>query len=343
MKLIKCFWAVPLVLALSACGGGGSDCNLLGGAFCNTSESAVNKAPVAIAGPDQNVLLSTALVRLDGSASIDMNGDPLTYQWSLVAKPTGSVFTFAEPTSVRPSFVPDKLGAYVLSLVVSDGKLSSATSFVTVNVSEVNAPPVANAGVDQSVLVNAEVTLDGRDSSDANRDDELTFTWSLVKPDGSAQVLTGVRPTFTAALIGTYTASLTVRDAVSSSAPDAMRVVVSAVNVPPLAVISSLSRVNVGSVVQLSGLSSTDGNADPLTFKWALLSKPLLANGATANSVAALSSLTANNPVFTADLPGVYVVSLVVNDGKVNSDPVTVAITAIDPNDATGLTGLTGN
>jgi hypothetical protein len=138
-------------------------------------------------------------------------------------------------------------------------------------------------------------------------------------------------------------ASLTVRDAVSSSAPDAMRVVVSAVNAPPLAVISSLSRVNVGSVVQLSGLASTDVNGDALTFKWALLNKPLLANGSTANSVAALSSLTANNPVFTADLPGVYVVSLVVNDGKVNSDPVTVAITAIDTNDATGLTGLTGN
>jgi hypothetical protein len=343
MKNVRGWLLCSVLPVLVACGGGGSSCKLLGNAVCDSSDAAVNLAPVAQAGVNQSVLLSRGAVQLDGSGSTDVNGDTLTYLWTLSVKPPRSASALTEANTVRPSFTPDVTGTYVFDLVVSDGKLSSATSRVTVMASEVNAPPVANAGVDQSVLVNAVVTLDGRDSSDANRDDELTFTWSLVRPDGSSQVLTGVRPTFTAALLGAYTASLTVRDALSSSAPDAVRVVVSAVNATPLAVISSLSSVNVGSVVQLSGLSSTDGNADRLTFKWALLSKPLLANGATANSVAALSSLTTYNPVFTADVAGVYVVSLVVNDGKVNSDPVTVAITAIAPNTTTGLTGLTGN
>jgi chitinase len=342
MKNVRGWLLCSLLPVLVACGGG-SSCKLLGNAVCDSSDAAVNLAPVANAGVNQSVLLSRGSVQLDGSGSTDANGDTITYLWTLSVKPARSASALSEANTVRPTFTPDVTGTYVFDLVVSDGKLSSATSRVTVMASEVNAPPVANAGVDQSVLVNAVVTLDGRDSSDANRDDELTFTWSLVRPDGSSQVLTGVRPTFTAALIGAYTASLTVRDAVSSSAPDAVRVVVSAVNAPPLAVISSLSSVNVGSVVQLSGLSSTDVNGDPLTFKWALLSKPLLANGSTANSLAALSSLTTYNPVFTADVAGVYVVSLVVNDGKVNSDPVTVAITAIQPNGATGLTGLTGN
>lgn len=213
--------------------------------------------------------------------------------------------------------------------MVSDNKLKSGVSLVTVTASEVNARPVASAGVDQSVMVNALVTLDGRDSSDSNRDDELTFTWSLVRPDGTSHVLTGVRPTFTAALTGNYTASLTVRDAELSSDPDAVLVVVSAENAPPVAVISTLTSVVVGNAVQLSAANSTDVNQDPLNYKWSLLSKPMKSTGALADSSASLlATQTLVNPVFTADVPGVYVISLVANDTKVNSDPVTVAVIA---------------
>ncbi len=322
-------WCVLAVLpVLAACGGGGSGCNLPGGALCDSPNPVVNQAPVAVAGANQSVLLGAVSVKLNGSGSTDANGDVLTYQWAMVSRPSRSTAALSQATSVEPTFTPDVLGVYLFSLVVSDGKLSSATSLVTVTVSELNAPPVANAGVDQSVLVNAVVSLDGRDSSDANRDDVLTFTWSLVRPDGTSAVLTGVRPTFTAAMTGTYTASLTVRDAVSSSEPDAVRVVVSAVNAPPVAVITASSSVVVGTRVQLSAASSTDSNRDALTYRWSLLNKPMKATGALADSAAVLSSATLVNPLFTADVAGVYVLSLVVNDGLVNSEPVTVAVTA---------------
>ena len=322
-------WCVLAVLpVLAACGGGGSGCNLLGGGLCDSPNPVVNQAPVAVAGANQSVLLGAVSVKLNGSGSTDANGDVLTYQWAMVSRPSRSTAALSQATSVEPTFTPDVLGVYLFSLVVSDGKLSSATSLVTVTVSELNAPPVANAGVDQSVLVNAVVSLDGRDSSDANRDDVLTFTWSLMRPDGTSAVLTGVRPTFTAAMTGTYTASLTVRDAVSSSEPDAVRVVVSAVNAPPVAVITASSSVVVGTRVQLSAASSTDSNRDALTYRWSLLNKPMKATGALADSAAVLSSATLVNPLFTADVAGVYVLSLVVNDGLVNSEPVTVAVTA---------------
>lgn len=328
MKNLRVWCVLALLPVLAACGGGGSGCNLLGGALCDSSTPVENKAPVAVAGANQSVLLGAGSVKLNGSGSTDANGDTLTYQWTLVSRPTRSTAALSQATSVEPTFTPDVLGAYLFSLVVSDTKLNSATSFVTVTVSEVNAPPAANAGVDQSVLVNAVVSLDGRDSSDANRDDVLTFTWSLVRPDGTSTVLTGVRPTFTAALTGTYTASLTVRDAVSFSEPDAVRVVVSAVNAPPVAVITAPSSVVMGTRVQLSGASSTDSNRDTLNYKWALLNKPMKATGALADSAAVLSSATLVNPLFTADVAGLYVLSLVVNDGQVNSEPVTVLVTA---------------
>jgi hypothetical protein len=88
----------------------------------------------------------------------------------------------------------------------------------------------------------------------------------------------------------------------------------------------------MGTRVQLSGASSTDSNRDTLNYKWALLNKPMKATGALADSAAVLSSATLVNPLFTADVAGLYVLSLVVNDGQVNSEPVTVLVTASSQN-----------
>lgn len=318
---------LPLLVAC----GGGSQCSLLGDSVCGSSDKVVNQPPVANAGASQSVLLYGGTVLLDGSGSTDANGDALTYQWTL-SRPLGSVAVLTGAASSNPSFTPDVKGVYSASLVVDDGKIKSVANSVLVTVSEVNAPPVANAGADQNVVLGSVVTLDGRDSTDANAGDQLTFVWALSTPDGSSQTLTGVKPTFTASLSGVYTASLTVSDGAVSSAIDTVRVQVSVANVVPVAVISALTTVNTGSVVQLSGLSSTDANADPLSFKWALLSKPLLSTGAIANSAAVLSNVAIQDPVFTADVAGVYVLSLVANDGKANSNPATWVVTATTGN-----------
>jgi hypothetical protein len=58
-----------------------------------------------------------------------------------------------------------------------------------------------------------------------------------------------------------------------------------------------------------------------------LLAKPI-------GSAAALSSTTSAKPTFTADLAGVYVASLVVNDGRLNSEIVTTTVTAAVANSA---------
>lgn len=77
-----------------------------------------------------------------------------------------------------------------------------------------------------------------------------------------------------------------------------------------------------GSTVTLDGRNSSDANGDALTFSWTLTSKP---TGSNAPLVLTTSSPT---PTFTADVAGYYVASLIVNDGKVNSSPETVAISA---------------
>jgi hypothetical protein len=70
-----------------------------------------------------------------------------------------------------------------------------------------------------------------------------------------------------------------------------------------------------------------DPNFDVLSYQWSLTSVPT-------GSTATLSSAIAMNPTFTADLEGVYVASLVVNDGKESSNIDTVTVTAARANAA---------
>jgi hypothetical protein len=102
--------------------------------------STVNVAPVANAGPDQSGKALGSLVTLNGSASSDANGDPLTYSWSLISRPAGSAAVLTNPTSVTPTFTVDLHGTYTAQLIVNDGTVNSAPN--TVNISTVNVAPV---------------------------------------------------------------------------------------------------------------------------------------------------------------------------------------------------------
>ena len=330
MKLQKLLILVTFSAFLAACGGGGSsDCKAGFGAVlgCDKSTPAANTAPVAHAGGNQNVVTG-AVVALNGSASLDAENDPLSYSWRFDAVPFGSKAVLVSDTTVQPNFVADVDGAYVVRLVVSDNKLSSSPVVMVVTASAKNEAPVASAGMDQSVLklkepYETKVTLDGTASTDPNRN-ILDFTWTWVsRPFGSVAVLsssTAIKPTFVADLIGTYVAKLQVSDGRQTSPEAYIRVEVKESNAAPVAMVSANQNVVLGSPVTLDGTGSTDANRDPLTYNWVLTTKP---NG----SAAALSLSTSPKPTFVADVAGLYVASLKVNDGQVSSD--NIAITTV--------------
>ena len=284
--------------------------------------AAANVAPVANAGANQSVVLGT--ITLDGSTSSDANGDIITYKWSLISKPTSSTASLTGDTTAKPTFVADRAGIYVASLVVNDGKLDSAVVTTTVTAASANVAPVANAGTVQSVTL-GPVTLDGSGSTDANGD-TLTYSWTLLaRPIGSAAALndiTSAKPTFTADLVGVYVASLVVNDGKVSSTIVTTTVTASVANVAPVANAGSFQNVVTGQPVTVSGAGSTDANADVLTYKWAMVSKPL-------DSTATLANATTIAPSFTADKNGTYVLSLQVNDGKLDSNNISyITVTA---------------
>ncbi len=280
--------------------------------------STSNSAPVANAGPDQTALLGNT-VTLDGSGSNDVDGDGLSFSWSLTP-PAGSVATLSDPAAVKPTFDIDLHGTYVAQLIVNDGTVDSAADTVTVSTS--NSAPVANAGPDQTTQVGNTVTLDGSSSSDVDGD-ALSFSWSLTPPAGSVATLSdpaAVKPAFDIDLHGIYVAQLIVNDGTVDSAADT--VTVSTSNNAPVANAGPDQTTQVGETVTLDGSSSSDVDGDGLSFSWSLT--------APAGSMAALSDPAAVNPTFDIDLPGTYVVQLIVNDGRVNSAPDTVNISTIN-------------
>ncbi len=277
-----------------------------------------NTPPVANAGIDQGVTLGST-VQLNGVASSDIDGNLLTFAWSLTTRPAGSAASLSAATAVNPTFTADVPGTYVAQLIVNDGFVNSVADTVTVTTD--NVVPTANAGPDQSAALGGTVRLDGA----ASRDPEgapLSYSWSFTaRPAGSTAPLSAlniVNPLFVVDRVGTYIAQLIVNDGVLSSPPDTL--IVTTFNPVPVANAGPDQTVNVGATVTLDGRASTDANNDALVYSWSFTSVP-------SGSTATLSQSGTSRPTFTATHAGDYVVQLIVSDGTTNSPPDTVMIT----------------
>ena len=290
-----------------------------------------NGVPIANAGPDQMVTAG-AMVTLDGSGSSDPNGDVLGYSWSADSNNPSEV-GLRSKTTVSPTFTaPNTAGAYTFTLVVDDGVAHSSPDMViiTVDTSNNNTAPVANAGPDQTVNAGATVTLDGSGSSDSDKD-ALTYSWSVLSDNPSAITLSDTMvagPTFTAPnTAGAYKFVLVVNDGTVNSPTDTVVITSNtSSNAAPTADAGPDQTVNAGATVTLDGSGSSDSDRDNLTYNWSVLSDN--------PSAITLSDTTVAGPTFTApNTAGAYKFVLVVNDGTVNSptDTVQIVVEMVSP------------
>lgn len=154
-----------------------------GGVITLTIIGVVNVAPVANAGTNQTVFTGSS-VTLDGSGSSDLDGDLLTYQWSLIGKPSTSQASLNQTNLFNPTFNADVEGDYVAQLIVNDGQLSSAPNQVLITALPESQPPVLSSIDNQIVEVGRDITL-ALTATDPNNDTISFSAQPLPLPDGA--------------------------------------------------------------------------------------------------------------------------------------------------------------
>ena len=308
-----------LLLLLAGCGGGGDG-----------EDMAANRPPVADAGVDQMVVSGDS-VTLDGSGSSDPDGTVVGYLW---AQTTGPMVSLSADDQVSTSFVAPNVNmptTLVFRLTVTDDDGATASHDVTVTVNAANRPPVADAGVNQTVDAGDSVTLDGSGSSDPDGTIAVYLWAQTTGPTVSLSTDDQVSTSFVAPNVNmptTLVFRLTVTDDDGATASHDVTVTVNAANRPPVADAGVNQTVDAGDSVTLDGSGSSDPDGTIAVYLWAQTTGPTV-------------SLSTDDQVSTSfvapnvNMPTTLVFRLTVadDDGATASHDVTVTVTGPPPID----------
>ena len=268
---------------------------------------APNLAPVADAGGDQSVVLGNGAT-VKGSESYDPEGEQLTYLWSLIP-PNDSEVELAEPNNVSTTFTPDVVGAYLLTLTVTDESGLTDTDSVVITVDNENLSPIAVISGNTEVTVGSSVSLSAVNSYDPENQ-TLQYHWAVNGPDSDELVLadnTLQTISFNADYEGIYVISLSVNDGELTSSLATLYVTAVTENIAPVAMAGEDFSSQPNTEIQLDGSGSYDDDGDTLSYNWTFVSVPEGAEPFIYDSTSALA-------YFTASIEGSYVVALTVSD-----------------------------
>ncbi len=292
-----------------------------------------NIAPVANAGSDITITLPDSTVQLIGSG-IDADGNIVTYLWTKISGPSGTVIDAPNDSSTLVSGF--KAGTYVFRLTVTDNMGLTGSDFVQVMVNPavppINVPPTANAGVDQTItLPTSTATLTG---SGADSDGSIVaFLWRKISgPTGgvitsATSATTGV----TGLTAGQYVYQLRVTDNNGDTATDAMQITVNPANLLPNVSAGANQIITLPTSSTTLTATASDPDGTIVSYLWMKVSGP---------SGGAITSPSTASTGITGLTQGTYIYEIKVVDNSGDSALSSVQITV---NPAPVLTAPTAN
>ena len=288
----------------------------------NITVNPVNIAPIANAGEDQGADGQQHVV-LPGNAT-DEDGSISSYQWSQVSGDTVILNNshFANANFVSP--VLSQPQTLVFSLSATDNEGAVHSDEVSVIVGSLDDSIIADAGTNQTVIEQTEVTL----SAEGSRADNSisSYQWSQVAgPTVTLNNAHNVTTTFTAPAVLTpqkLSFMVLVTDSQSHTESDLVDIIVAAANNAPTVNAGQDKSVYTNSEISLNGEAiDTDGTIN--TTKW-------VQTGGTKVQLSNPWSLTPTfiSPEVTTQKTLAFTLTVTDNEGASASDEVLITILA---------------
>lgn len=288
--------------------------------------------PAVAAGADLSITLGQ--VAAPTATGTVCEGE-VTYTWAVESVPVDSSIDTADldlTEPATPTFAPDVVGTYVLSVVASDATGAvSAADYVVITVASGNAAPISDCGPNRTAEVDERVDLDGSASADPEGA-ALSYAWTLSAVPGCSELgaadvfnASSVNPSVVPDCAGVFVVGLAVSDGSNWSSVDFCSITVASGNEPPIADAGDSSALSpcTETSFELDGYGSYDPEGASLTYAWSVLSAPTGSSGYFEDD-------SLPNPVFHWDTVGTYTFQLQVNDGGQWSVPDIVTYTFTD-------------
>jgi parallel beta-helix repeat protein len=275
----------------------------------------VNTPPVANAGTDVNITLPVNSTTLNGGASIDADGNALTYNWVKIAGPNAG--SIASSTSVSSALTGLTAGVFRYELTVTDIHGASARAIVQVIVFALNVAPTANAGLDVSITLPNNATILSGSGTDIDGT-IVTYLWTKVSGPAGGNITNAATAatSITGLTAGTYVYQLRVTDNSGASAVDVVQVIVNLANIPPTAKAGADQTIVLPiNSVTLAG-NGTDIDGTITAYNWRQIS----------GSASKLLSPFSPSTLLVDMIAGTYIYELTVTDDKGATGKDTVVI-----------------
>ena len=284
--------------------------------------------PVANAGDAQTIVLPLNTITLDAGKSSAAAGSIVNYEWSLVSGPNGGKIADAEKSKTTVTDLVE--GIYQFQIKVTDNTGASATAIVVITVKAPPAPPVADAGLAQTITLPVNTVTLNATLSSAPAGVIKSFVWTKISGPSAGKITNPANgmTTVTDLVAGTYQFQVKVTDNNSNSSLATVTITVNpAVVKPPVADAGQDQQIQLpANVIQLDGSKSYAREGSIKSYKWGVVSAP--------DSVSLLNATTPT-PIVLSAQEGLYTFRLIVTDtyNSVDSADVNVIVLKNVPNE----------